>query len=191
MGEAAEELKRHNVQQIEAKGARGIVFTCPSCYRMWWREYRSLAPHLELLHSTQFLKRLVEEGKIKLGEIKGKVTYHDPCDLGRNSRVFEAPRQVIQAVPGLTLVEVEQNREKAYCCGGGGDLEISDPQLAAAMAGRTLEALLRTGADIVVTACQQCKRTLLKVAEEHRAGVEILDVAELVLRAMQRAGDAG
>jgi len=112
------------------------------------------------------------------------VTYHDPCDLARNGGVYDAPRQVLAAMPGLQLIEMHERRERGLCCGGGGDLEMVDPALAQRVAARTAGKLAATGAQSIVTACPQCVRTLTRGAETSAPGVEVVDLVELVARAL-------
>lgn len=178
----AEALKQHNLQTIRQIGARTVVFTCPSCYHTWMREYRDSLPGVELLHSTQLLARLIRQGRLSLKESGLRVTYHDPCDLGRNSGEYEAPREVLRGLPGTTFVEIQANRAQGLCCGGGGDLEIVEPGLAGAMAARSLDAFQATGAEVLVTACQQCKRSFQAARDRQGASLGIMDIAELVQR---------
>jgi Fe-S oxidoreductase len=117
------------------------------------------------------------------------VTYHDPCDLGRKSGVYDAPREVLGRIPGLELREMDANRENALCCGGGGDVEMSDPAVSDGVAERRLSQVAATGARYVVSACQQCKRTLQDGAHRHQLDVRVLDLTELVWRSMNAAGD--
>jgi heterodisulfide reductase subunit D len=112
------------------------------------------------------------------------VTYHDPCDLARNGGVYEAPRQILAAIPGIELIEVHERRERGLCCGGGGDLEMVDPGLAQRVAERAVGKLAATGAQSIVTACPQCVRTLTRGAEQAAPAVEVLDVVELLARAL-------
>ncbi len=185
MNEAAEELKRHNIDRVRQTGAKSMVFSCPSCYRTWKHEYQQHLPEVEMLHSTQFILRLIKQGKLKLGPVNKKLTYHDPCDLGRNSGVFEEPRQIIKAIPSAVFVEPALTREHGFCCGGGGDLEISDSALAATISEKAFAPLKDTGADIIVTACQQCKRMLLKAREKAGGGPQVLDITELVMTSIK------
>jgi Fe-S oxidoreductase len=140
-----------------------------------------------VLHASQFLARLLDaEGgsQLKLGGFEQVVTYHDPCDLGRKSGIFDAPRQVIEAMPGIEFREMDASRENALCCGGGGDVQIVDESVTAAVADRRLGQAQRTGAKYVLSACQQCKRTLMAAARRNRVRVRVMDLAELVWRAM-------
>jgi len=182
MPEKMQKLVKHNLEKVQNVGAKTVVFACPSCYHTWKEKYRTDA---ELLHSTQFIERLIAEGKITFnnGAAK-KVTYHDPCDLGRNSKVFDPPRNILKQIPNLNLVELENNRQLCVCCGGGGDLEMIDPDLSAAIAQKKIEEIQRTGAEEVVTSCQQCIRTISGYARKHKIKLKVKDITELVLEAM-------
>ncbi|MCF8032334.1 MAG: (Fe-S)-binding protein [Desulfarculaceae bacterium] len=175
---AARELIEHNLEMVKAKGAREVVFACPSCYMMWREHYPEAG--LKLSHATQFLDGLLASGRLPLRERELTVTYHDPCDLGRAARVFEAPRRVIRALPGVALVELADNREKCLCCGGGGNLEMIDQALNAKIAGRKVEQVLATGAEAVVSGCQQCLRTMATHARRNKLPLKVMDVAQLV-----------
>jgi heterodisulfide reductase subunit D len=139
---------------------------------------------IEIFHSTQFIKKLINEGKISFKGKTTKVTYHDPCDLGRSSGVYEAPREILRAIPGVELVEMEGNREQCKCCGGGGDLEMVNPDLSAALAQAKIEEIKATGADIVITACQQCVRTIFSNARKKKIPINVMDIIEFVLKNM-------
>jgi heterodisulfide reductase subunit D len=182
MNEKMQRLVEHNEKKIKEIGAERVVFACPSCYHTWKEKYNTGA---ELLHSTQFMERLISEGKIAFHNGFDKtVTYHDPCDLGRNSKIFDAPRNILKQIPGLNLVELENNRQLSVCCGGGGDLEMIDPDLSAAIAQRKIEEIQRTGAEEVVTSCQQCIRTISGYARKHKIKLKVKDITEVVLEAM-------
>ena len=182
MKKKAEALIQHNLEKVKGKGAERVVFACPSCYHTWMEQYKN---DIEILHSTQFIKRLIDEGKIRFKEKTTKVTYHDPCDLGRVSGVYEAPREILRAIPGVELVEMEKNREQCKCCGGGGDLEMVRPDLSALMAQAKIEEIQATGADMVITACQQCVRTIQTTARRKKIPLVVMDIAEFVLKNMK------
>jgi heterodisulfide reductase subunit D len=192
----AAKVAEHNIAAMTALGAKTIVTTCPSCYHMWRHTYPELlggAPDVEVLHATELLARLLASGAVELAPLGSGlkpeheiVTYHDPCDLGRNSGIYDAPRQLLQAIPGVELVEMVDNRENALCCGGGGNLEAVNPELAAAIAARRLAQALETGARTLVTPCQQCKRTLANAARRERSRLKVLDLAEYLWRALGR-----
>jgi heterodisulfide reductase subunit D len=113
-----------------------------------------------------------------------RVTYHDPCDLGRKSGVYDAPRAIIEAIPGVELAEMVDNRDAALCCGGGANLESLSPQLSAAVAKRRLEQAQAVGAEAIVSACQQCERTLSMAARRERIKIRVMDVVQLLRAAL-------
>jgi len=184
----------HNVAVVRAMGVRRVVFTCPSCYHVWKHVYPEIAGEemgdLELLHATEYLAGLIDDPtalggqRLSLRELGMTVAYHDPCDLGRKSNVYEAPRRVLRSIPGLTLVEMVDNRENALCCGGGGNVETYDPNLVAAISSRRLAQAQDAGAQVVVSACQQCERTLATAARRDRVRLRVMDIAEIVWKAL-------
>jgi heterodisulfide reductase subunit D len=130
------------------------------------------------------MERLIEEGSIAFNNGFHKtVTYHDPCDLGRNSGIYEAPRNILRKIPGLKLVELESNRQLSVCCGGGGDLEMIDPNLSAAIAQKKIEEIQSSGAEVVVTSCQQCVRTIAGTARKRKIDLKVMDITQVVLEA--------
>jgi heterodisulfide reductase subunit D len=175
-------LIEHNLEKVKATGAGRLIFTCPSCYHVWKTLYR---PEAELLSSSELLIRLITENRIRLKEIRATVTYHDPCDLGRVSGVYEPPRQVLKAIPGLRFVELPSNRQLATCCGGGGNLEMVDPELSGKVADMKIEEILQTGADMVVSSCQQCLRTIATRARRRNVNLVVKDLTDLVAEAME------
>lgn len=185
MGEAADEPVRHNVEAVRKSGARQLVTGCPSCYHTWKHDYpRVLGEPLgfEVLHITELIEQLIQAGRISLRPSEDKITYHDPCDLGRTSGVYEAPRNIIRAIPGATFVEMEHHHEYSLCCGGGGDVEMADAELTAAVAARRIAEAQATGAGVLLSACQQCKRTLAGAARREKVRIRVLDITEMVAR---------
>ena len=182
MPDKMEKLVEHNQEKVKEIGAESVVFACPSCYHTWKEKYKTNG---ELFHSTQFMEKLIDEGKITFKNAFNKtVTYHDPCDLGRNSGVYDPPRNILKKIPGLKLVEMANNRQLCICCGGGGDLEMIDPELSAAIAERKIQEIQETGAEVVVTSCQQCIRTISGYARKKEIDLKVMDVTEVVLEAM-------
>ncbi|MBL7176645.1 MAG: (Fe-S)-binding protein [Desulfobacteraceae bacterium] len=179
--EKMQEVMEHNLERVKAIGSKKVVFSCPSCYQTWREHYKA---DLELLHSTQYINGLIEDGSLTLKDVNTTVTYHDPCDLGRNAGVYDEPRQILKSIPGLTLVELEKNRAQSVCCGGGGNLEIADSTLSDTMAQRKIEEIQQTGAKTVVTSCQQCVRTIKSRVRRQKADLNVLDITELVVQAM-------
>ena len=177
-----EQFKNHNIEVIREKGAKEIVFACPSCYQMW-REY--YPREFKLTHASQFLKNLIKEKQMPLKELPLMVTYHDPCDLGRGARVFDEPREIIQAIPGVNFIELPHNRENCLCCGGGGNLEMTDAKLSSDIAKTKIDEVLSTGADVVITSCQQCVRTMATYVRRNKIPIKVMDITELVRDAVK------
>jgi Fe-S oxidoreductase len=186
----ARETMRHNLEAVKALQPKTLVTTCPSCYHFWKHSYPVALEEdfdFEVLHATEFLADLLEADRLPLRDDLREqvVTYHDPCDLGRKSSVFEAPRRILAQIPGLTLVEMPENREGSHCCGGGGSLESFDPELSSAIAARRIRQAAETGAKTVFSACQQCERTLFSAARSERVRIRAKDIVEAVLDATE------
>lgn len=183
------DLVQHNLKSVRAVGAKRVVFTCPSCYYAWSHVYPEMADtsDLQFLHATEFLNEFLDQNQLVLGPVEETVTYHDPCDLGRKCGVYDAPRELLRAIPGLELREMSMNRETALCCGGGGDIESVDPEVGAEVGAMRIAQVEATGAKYVASACQQCKRTLQEGARKNRIRVRAVDVVELLWRSVQAA----
>jgi Fe-S oxidoreductase len=185
----ARELIEHNVEAVHAMGAKKVVATCPSCFHFWKHAYPSALGvadlGLEVQHATEFLAELVEADKLPLREIHQTATYHDPCDLGRKEGVFEAPRRILRRIPGLEFVEMSENRGGSHCCGGGGNLETFAPDLSKAVARSRIQQAAEVGAGLLISACQQCERTLGNAARAERLRIRVKDITELILDAME------
>jgi heterodisulfide reductase subunit D len=196
MKERVGELARHNIERAQAWAPQTLVATCSSCYHTWrhlYPEYNNGNGDLgfEVLHASEFLAGLIEEGRIKMAELPWAVTYHDPCDLGRKNGVYEAPRAIIRSIPGMTLREMPNNRENAICCGGGGDVAMMEADVTEHIAERRLAQAVGTGAQAIISSCQQCKRTLLQAARKTKTRIRVLDVTELVWQAMEKQPPEG
>ncbi|MCX6267650.1 MAG: (Fe-S)-binding protein [Bacteroidetes bacterium] len=172
----AHDLIECNKQMIRNSRAKILVTSCPICYRVFREEYNL---PIRIQHHTQFILDLVKTGKIPLQEHFNKVTYHDPCDLGRGSRVYEAPRELISKI--ANLIPSGQEANNAMCCGGSlGIFEASQDQRNTMTAG-ALDILLKNKPDILATACPLCKKTL-----EKQSPVVVKDIAELVYEAIPK-----
>ncbi len=182
-GDALPQLINHNKAAVAARGAQSIVFTCPSCLQMWHEHYGHTG--LRLMHASEMTLKLITEGALALGALPMKVTYHDPCDLGRGERIFDVPRKILSAIPGLELVEMAHNREHNLCCGGGGNLEMVDADLSKGIAKRKMDEILATGATAVITNCQQCVRSMTTFARRNKVPVEVMDMSQLVAKSLQ------
>jgi Fe-S oxidoreductase len=180
---AAEAVIRHNVEAVHALGAKRVVMTCPSCYHSWHHVYPEVVGDLgiEVVHAAEAMAELVKEGYLPMKAGREMVvTYHDPCDLGRKGGIYDAPREVLRALPGVTFVEMDSRRETALCCGGGGNLETFDPDLGAEVAAKRLAEAQAVEARVIASACPQCERTLTKATRAERVRIRVMDIAQLV-----------
>jgi len=175
----AEQVIRRNIDGIHRLGAKTVVFNCPSCYYTWRRYYP--LEGVRLMHSAEFIAELVRSGRLKFRPPDTAVTYHDPCDLGRGLGVYDPPREVLRALAGGAYVELTPSRERALCCGGGGDVEIWDPELVGEVNNMLTSAVEKSGADVVVQGCPQCKRTTQRGLSAKGSGVRSMDIAEVAL----------
>jgi heterodisulfide reductase subunit D len=188
MGRHAYDMMRHNVEAVRSMGAKKLVAACPSCYHTWKHHYPQLmggSLGFEVVHETELLADLVAAGALDLKPVDKVVTYHDPCDLGRNSGIYEEPRWILEQIPGLDFIEMRDTREYALCCGGGGDVEMAHAEVAHAVGRSRMLQAQETGAGFIITACQQCKRTLLGAARQNKIRIRTLDIAELLLESVQ------
>ena len=179
--DAIPEYCHHNLEAVRAKGAGKVIFACPSCYQMWLEYYPDEFP---IFHVTEFISELIKAKRIPMKSLDRTVTYHDPCDLGRGAGVYEAPRHILNSIPGVNFVELPRNREACQCCGGGGNLEMIDADLSAGIAREKVKEIQQTGAQTVVSACQQCVRTINTYARRNKLSLDVLDIIQLVHQAM-------
>jgi heterodisulfide reductase subunit D len=181
----AEALIRKNIAAVWASGAQTVAFTCPACRLMWLEEYQPRMPGISLLHSTEMIAGLIQQGRLSLNEFQTSVTYHDPCDLARTGGVFEAPRVVLRAIPGMDLREADERRQSGLCCGGGGDVEMVNPQGVKQVGLATASKLSLSGAALLATACPQCTRVLEEGMKKINPEMKVLDICEIVARSIE------
>jgi heterodisulfide reductase subunit D len=176
----------NNIQVLNGYNIKKIVTACPHCFNTLKNEYPELGGHYEVIHHTTFLQQLIDDGRIKLkegGSFKGKrITYHDSCYLGRSNGIYEAPRQVLEALDA-ELVEMKRCRSNGLCCGAGGAQMWKEEEKGKTRVNwnRTAEAI-ETGAAVIAAACPFCNTMLsdgVKVNEKEGV-VQVLDVAELI-----------
>jgi heterodisulfide reductase subunit D len=181
--EEAQVFQKHNVEKVLASGVKTLVTGCPTCFETFNRDCGDALREggVKVLHATQFILQLIREEKLELGGRSMVVTYHDPCDLGRNSGVYDEPREILRSIPDLTFVELHSSREGSSCCGGGGNLQTVDPALTERIADARVDEIVRSGAEIVVSACQQCEQVLAAAIQRRGLKVQVMDISELVL----------
>ena len=189
MGETGlfEHLAEGNLTMFKEAGIDHIVTGDPHDFYSFYHEYSKEGKELRIEHSTQFLNSLIDEGRLQLSsKIEKKVTYHDPCYLGRRSEVFEEPRKLIKKIPGITFVEMEKCRENSECCGmGGGRMWMETPKglvSSQTIAEKRVKQALNTSAEILVTACPFCKITLTDAVKAMVMGesIQVMDITELI-----------
>jgi heterodisulfide reductase subunit D len=183
------EFAKHNIEKVNRTGAKYLVTSCPSCFHMWKNLYKKLElgveMNFEVMHEVQYIYKLAREGKLKLNTLNVRVTYHDPCDLGRNSKIYDEPRNLIKLIPGIEFIELENVKEYATCCGGGGNVEAIDVKLSEDIARIKAKEIIKIGVDIVVTACQQCVRTIMQALKKENSKIKVMDISELVLASIR------
>jgi heterodisulfide reductase subunit D len=179
-------LTEHNIESVKRTGAKTVITACAGCYRTWKVDVVEAGYNYEfqVLHITEFLDKLISEGDASF-ELKNKlrVTYHDPCHLGRHSEVYEAPRRVIESVENVELVEMQTNKRYAHCCGSGGGVKGTYGNLANEMAGNRIREAEETGAELLLTACPFCYRGLKDGAKLIESDIKILDLPTFLLDA--------
>ncbi len=181
-------LSEQNTALFKELGIKKIITLDPHAFNAFKKDYPDIEGEIEIYHYTQILAPLIQSKKIPLKEYKATITYHDPCYLGRHNGEYEAPRTILESIPGVELIEMDQNRENAFCCGGGGGNFFTD-----ILGGGDdspsrirIRQALNTGAQIIAVACPQCAKMLddaVKI-EELEDKLEVLDVAEIVTRAL-------
>lgn len=186
--EDAEKNAEKFVEIIKKSGAKKILVTCAGCLKTLREDYPKLGMELpEVLHVTEALQEITQGKKLKLKPLgKGvKVTYHDPCHLSRAAGVYDDPREIIKAIPGLELVEMETNREAAMCCGAGGGLRSYDAELSKKMAADRVKSAEDIDAEIIATACPFCENNLVAGAERIDSSIRVVDVVDLLAESLK------
>ena len=177
-----------NIEVMNGYNIKKVVTACPHCFNTIKNEYPGLGGTYEVVHHTQFLKQLVEEGKISLegGRFKGKrITYHDPCYLGRANQVFEAPRELIRKLDA-ELVEMKSCKQRGLCCGAGGAQMFKEPEKGDKDVNiERTEQALETRPEIIAAACPFCNTMMTDGVKnkEKEASIAVMDIAELIASA--------
>ncbi|MHA1269032.1 MAG: (Fe-S)-binding protein [Candidatus Helarchaeota archaeon] len=177
-------LAKHNIEAIENTNTKKVLFSCAGCYRAFKKDYEKwgLKYNFEVQHISEFIADLLNIKKVKLKGLHKKITYHDPCHLGRHLGVYEEPRMVIEAIPDIQFQEMARNRFNAWCCGSGGGVKSAFKDLANFSAiERLKEAKQSTDATCIVSTCPFCYLNLKENAENNNEELEIMDLMELIL----------
>jgi Fe-S oxidoreductase len=176
-------LARDNIKAFIDNGVKKIVVSSPHCLHTFKNEYPDFRVNFEVLHITQLLFQLIQEGKIEFTKEYGKkVAYHDPCYLGRHNGIFDEPRGILSKVPGLELAELPESRIDSLCCGGGGGRVWMETQKGERFSDLRMEQAIGVGAEVLVTSCPYCitmfedSRLTLNATEK----IEVKDITEIV-----------
>jgi Fe-S oxidoreductase len=190
-------LAQQNIETLNEAAPRTIVASCPHCFNTISREYPQLGGNYEVIHHTQLLARLVDEGKIKPATaVEEKITYHDPCFLGRHNKVFTPPRQIIDAVPGTTAEEMHRCKNRGFCCGAGGARMWMEERIGKRINTERIEEALALNPDTISTACPYCLVMLGDAVSAKKASgdapdtLEVVDVAQLLARSVRTTAPA-
>jgi heterodisulfide reductase subunit D len=173
---------------IRNSGAKKIIVTCAGCLKTLRDDYSNLGIKLpEVLHVTEAVQEIVKGKKLKLKSPGNgvKVTYHDPCHLSRAAGVYDDPREILKAIPGVELVEMETNRDAAMCCGAGGGLRSYDADLSKRMAADRVKSAEDIEAEIIATACPFCENNLIAGTEKIDSSIRVVDVVDLLAESLK------
>ncbi|MFE3375372.1 (Fe-S)-binding protein [Streptomyces anulatus] len=178
------------------KSSKKIVATCPHCFNTIANEYPQLGGEYEVIHHTQLLQHLIDEGKlIPVTPVEGLITYHDPCYLGRHNKIYTPPREIIAKVPGLRNEEMHRHKERGFCCGAGGARMWMEERIGKRVNNERVEEALALNPDIVSTACPFCLVMLTdsvngkKNDGQAKESIQVVDVSQLLLESVKTPAD--
>ena len=190
-------LAQQNVETLNEAGAKKVVASCPHCFNTISREYPQLGGNYEVIHHTQLLARLVAEGRLQpVTPVQEKLTYHDPCFLGRHNKVYTPPREILDAVPGVEATEMHRCKERGFCCGAGGARMWMEERIGKRINTERIEEALALEPDTISTSCPYCLVMLGDaVAAKKSSGdapdtLEVVDVAQLLARSVRSVAPA-
>ena len=180
----ARDLMRHNYELMKGKK---VIASCAGCYRTFIQEYPKLLGEeytVDAVHIVQLLAEMIDQGKVKFTKkIKQKAVYHDPCELGRDTQTYDEPRKILEAIPGLEVVEFESNREQTWCCGGGGGVKGLNFDLSVEIAGDKVKQANDVGAKVIISACPSCKTNINDGIKAAKSDLLMKDIMELAIEA--------
>lgn len=179
------ECAEKTVEGADGMGAKDMVMTCSGCYKTVSTDFGKFYAKTgqNVYHLSQYAEKLISEKKLPLNhEFKAKVTYHDPCHMGRHMGVFDAPRNVLKKIKGIELIEMDRTRENSRCCGAGGGYKSQYNDMAVNIAAERIRDAEETGADILVTCCPFCVVNLTQGAKQIGSKIKIMDLSEVLLQ---------
>jgi Fe-S oxidoreductase len=189
-------LSRENIETFKEvysnyKGKKKVVVTCPHCFTTIGRDYKQQGYELEMVHHTQLLNTLVKEGRLKpVNKATNKLTYHDPCYLGRHNQIYEPPRELLEST-GVKVIEMPRNKERSFCCGAGGGRMWMEEKLGTRINLNRVDEAIATGAQEVAVGCPFCRVMVSDGVTGRGADVAVLDVAQALLRMVKDESNKG
>jgi heterodisulfide reductase subunit D len=187
---SVEDLMKHNIDVFKDMGAQTVFTACAGCYRTLKKDYPEILGEnlpFKVKHITEILIDLINNNRIPFDASKStqlKVTYHDPCHLGRHMDLYDIPREVIAKVPGVELIEMRRNRKHAWCCGAGGGVKSQFPDLAKEISKERIKEAIQSGANILTTSCPFCIGNLKDAYNEMEPGIkekiQVIDVIDFI-----------
>jgi Fe-S oxidoreductase len=180
-------LSRENIETLQetfgSRGVKKVVVTCPHCFTTIGRDYKQQGFELQMVHHTQLLNTLIKEGKLKTSPHKSdqKLTYHDPCYLGRHNQIYQPPRELLEST-GVEITEMPRNQDRSFCCGAGGGRMWMEETLGTRINLNRVDEAIATGADQVAVACPFCRVMVSDGMTARESSTEVLDVAQVLLK---------
>ncbi len=190
--EVFKSLAKENIKAFIDNGVKRVLVASPHCYHTFKNEYPEFMVNFDVVHISQFLQELIEQGRLEIkGEFKKRVTFHDPCYLGRHNGIYDQPRDVLKKIPGLELVEMPDSRGNSLCCGGGGGRIWAETPKEERFADLRVAQAREVGADVLATSCPYCVSNFeeSRLALEDGEAPEIKDITEVIHEALQGNGE--
>jgi Fe-S oxidoreductase len=177
------DLAKKNIKTFIDKGVKKIIVSSPHCYHTFKNEYPEFMVHFDVVHMSEYILELINDGRLELkGEFEHRVTWHDPCYLGRHNNIYEEPREVLKKISGLKLIEMEAHGKKSLCCGGGGGRIWMDTPQEERFSDIRIKQAIEVDATILATACPYCITNFeeSRLNLEYENTIEIKDITEIV-----------
>ena len=185
------DLAKRNIDLLNATGVKEIVTFCPGCFKALSHDYCEVpdVPKLNatVYHTSQYFDRLIKEGKLTFpNDVSKRVTWHDPCHMGRHCGIYDEPRRVLEAISGIDLVEMERIKDQSWCCGGGGGVRTAFMDFAQKTAIKRIGEAKKSGAEAIVTSCPFCEQNIGDALNSMNDEMEILDLTDVMVKAMDK-----
>lgn len=179
----ADDAREVMTKTVEKLKGEKVLVSCAGCYNTFKNDYKEfLGVELDVIHTSMLFENLIKEGAVKPGKLPVTVSYHDPCHLGRHSGEYDSPREVLKSV--AALVEMENIKENARCCGAGGGVKSAYPEISTKLGQKRIDDALETEAEILVTSCSFCLINLQEASENPNPKIPVMDLSEILLWAL-------